>query len=88
VQIWCWLLHHDSQAASFLLFFLGFINFVGLVASFNLGMFMPWGVVAAKSNTTLMAKQLLGVVLPLTNTLVVLVFCAQAIKAAIACLRW
>eukprot|EP00775_Hariotina_reticulata_P010266 gene10266-10425_t len=76
------------QAASFLLFFLGFINFVGPLASFNLGMFMPWGVVATKSNTALMAKQLLGVAVPLTNTSVVLVLCAQAIKAAIACLKW
>ncbi|KAF6266822.1 hypothetical protein COO60DRAFT_1697273 [Scenedesmus sp. NREL 46B-D3] len=54
------------QAASFLLFFLGFINFVAMLANFQLGMFLPW--VAAKPQGGLLVKQLISTVLPLTNT--------------------
>eukprot|EP00882_Tetradesmus_deserticola_P006027 GHRQ01006345.1.p1 GENE.GHRQ01006345.1~~GHRQ01006345.1.p1 ORF type:complete len:129 (+),score=59.56 GHRQ01006345.1:43-387(+) len=74
------------QAASFLLFFLGFINFVAMLANFQLGMFLPW--VAVKPQGGLLAKQMISTVLPLTNTVVVVIFCLQAVKAAWACLRW
>jgi hypothetical protein len=56
------------QAATFLLFFLGFINFVAMLASFQLGMFLPW--VAVKPSGGLLAKQMISTVLPLTNTVV------------------
>eukprot|EP00879_Flechtneria_rotunda_P003092 GHRR01003313.1.p1 GENE.GHRR01003313.1~~GHRR01003313.1.p1 ORF type:complete len:201 (+),score=50.50 GHRR01003313.1:113-715(+) len=75
------------QAASYLLFFLCFINFAGFVATFNVGMFMPWAV-AKSSASSLWFKGLLGIALPMTNTVVMLIFCLQAVKAAWACLRW
>jgi hypothetical protein len=56
------------QAASFLLFFLGFINFAAMLANFQLGMFLPW--VAVKPQGSLLAKQLISTVLPMTNTVV------------------
>lgn len=56
------------QAASFLLFFLGFINFAAMLANFQLGMFLPW--VAVKPAGGVLAKQLISTMLPLTNTVV------------------
>jgi hypothetical protein len=58
----------DWQAATFLLFFLGVINFVAMLANFQLGMFLPW--VAVKPAGGLLAKQMISTVLPLTNTVV------------------
>lgn len=76
------------QAATFLLFFMAFINFIGLLTTFNPWIFLPWMSKTPAMQGTLYVKQVLGVVLPLTNTLVVFIFCVQAVKAAWACLRW
>jgi hypothetical protein len=79
------------QAASFLLVFLGFINFVSLLVNWHVGLVLPFwagGAKAAGVGTALWMKQALGVMLPVTNTLVVLIFCVQAVKAAWHCLRW
>lgn len=76
------------QAATFLLFFLAFVNLIGLLTTFNPWMFLPWTSKTPAVQGTLYVKQVLGVVLPMTNTLVVLIFCLQAVKAAWACLRW
>lgn len=73
------------QAASFLLFFLLFINFWGMVANFQTGWCWPW--MAAKPAGSLWLKQLLGWAVPFTNTLVIVIFCMQAVKAAWTCLR-
>jgi len=75
------------QAASFLLFFLFFINFVGLLANLQMGWVLPW-TAAKASASSLWLKQLLTVALPFTNTVVILIFCMQAIKAAWTCLKW
>lgn len=73
------------QAASFLLFFLLFINFWGMVANFQTGWCWPW--MAAKPAGSLWLKQLLGWAVPFTNTLVIVIFCMRAVKAAWICLR-
>jgi hypothetical protein len=75
--------------ASFLLFFLFFINFWGMMVSFQtIGWGLPWMAAKAAPVGAVWTKQLLGVAVPLTNTLVVLIFCMQAIKAAWTCLKW
>lgn len=74
------------QAASFLLFFLCFINFWGMIANFQVWG-LPWAA-AKTSATSLWLKQLLSFVVPMTNTVVVLIFCMQAVKAAWTCLKW
>lgn len=75
------------QAASFLLFFLFFINFVGLLSSLQVGFMLPW--TAAKASAgSMWIKGLLSFAVPFTNTLVTLIFCMQAIKAALTCLKW
>jgi hypothetical protein len=75
--------------ASFLLFFLFFINFWGMMVSFQtVGWGLPWMAAKAAPVGALWTKQLLSVAVPLTNTLVVLIFCMQAIKAAWTCLKW
>lgn len=68
------------QAASFLLFFLLFVNFWALIANFQMGWGLPW--MAAKPAGGLWFKQLLSYAVPFTNTAVVLIFCMQAVKAA------
>lgn len=76
------------QAAAFLLFFMAFINFVGLLTTFNPWLFLPWMAKSPAVQSTMYVKQVLGVVLPMTNTLVVIIFCLQAVRAAWACLKW
>lgn len=70
------------KATGFLLFFLSVVNFVGLLARFQMGMFLPalwWG----KNNAMLVAaRQSLDVCIPLCNTAVVLIICVQAMRAA------
>lgn len=75
------------QAATFLLVFLGFINFVGLLVNWHAAFVLPWMAPKATASSLVM-KQMLSVALPITNTAVVLIFCLQAIKAAWACLTW
>lgn len=81
------------QAASFLMFFLVFINFWGLMLNMQWGWgwgwpWMPAAKTAAAGWATVGLKQLLNFVVPLTNTAVVLIFCMQAVKAAWTCLKW
>eukprot|EP00878_Enallax_costatus_P004582 GHUV01004823.1.p1 GENE.GHUV01004823.1~~GHUV01004823.1.p1 ORF type:complete len:219 (+),score=55.27 GHUV01004823.1:171-827(+) len=76
------------QAATFLLFFMAFINFIGMITTFNPWMFLPWMAKTPAVQSTMWLKQTLGVVVPITNTAVVLIFCLQAIKAAWTSLRW
>lgn len=76
------------QAATFLLFFMVFINFIGMITTFNPYVFLPWMAKSPAVQSTLWLKQTLGVVVPITNTAVVLIFCLQAVKAAWTSLRW
>jgi hypothetical protein len=81
------------QAASFLMFFLVFINVWGLMLNMQWGWGWGWPwmpaakTVAATSWASLGLKQLLNFVVPLTNIAVVLIFCMQAVKAAWTCLK-
>lgn len=76
------------QAASFLLFFLCFINCWGWIANMQMGWTLPWVAVAKPAAGQLFLRQLLGVAVPLTNTVVVIIFCMQAVRAAWTCLKW
>jgi hypothetical protein len=84
------------QAASFLLLFLVVINVAGAIASFHLAAsslswFGWFGVKPAAVAGAGLSKSVLSLItaaVPTANTLVVLVFCVQAVKAAWLCLRF
>jgi hypothetical protein len=76
------------QAATFLLMFLGVVNFMGLLVNVHCGWFVPFWAQSKASAGALWLKQLMNVVQPVTNTVVVLTFCIQALKAAWLCVRW
>lgn len=74
------------EAASFLLFFFSFFNFISVLVKFQTHMFVP----AAAKNTMFHALVRDGIpsAVPLCNTLLVVLLCVQAFKAACAVIRW
>jgi uncharacterized membrane protein len=79
--------HATWANASFLVMFLVLINFAAFLVNIQASFQFPFWA-AKQAVGTLWVKQVLDVVLPATNTSVILILCVQAIKAAWNCLRW
>jgi len=79
--------HAAWTSATFLVMFLFLINFAAFLINIQASFQFPFWA-AKQAVGTLWVKPILDVVLPVTNTSVILIFCVQAVKAAWNCLRW